>query len=110
MRNDERVQEKSKNLIIISILISLPQIPALLWGIKKKSWVPLIVCTVARIPVGILLLKHYHRDVAFICSNCDAMFQPSFKDFLFTQNKPDQTRTLTCLECGVTCSCIETSL
>ncbi|MCL2856491.1 MAG: MerR family transcriptional regulator [Oscillospiraceae bacterium] len=106
MENNKKVRSRFRRLVVNACIISIPQYSFLAWWIFGGPWLPFVICFLVNIPIGILLAKHYFKDAAFICAECNSVFKPAFKDVLRTSGTI-KARWLTCTECGHAGYCVE---
>lgn len=107
MKKNKRVQAKFKKLVAIVCVMTLPTIGALaLWSIKGM-WIPFAIVFPLSQLLGIFLMRHFYTDTAFICAECNGIFQPEFRKIMFTSGTT-KARWLTCEKCGHTGYCVET--
>ena len=106
MENNKKVRSKFRRLVVKACIISIPQYSLLAWWIFGGPWLPFVVAFLLTIPVGILLAKHYFKDTAFICAECNSVFKPAFKDVMRTSGTI-KARWLTCTQCGHAGYCVE---
>lgn len=84
----------------------LLQIGAIVLWIANGVWQPFAVVYSLAILSGIPIVRMHHKKTAYICPECNTTFQPTLKDFNFTQHMP-KTRKLTCINCGTRDWCVE---
>jgi len=106
VENNKKVRKKFRRLIVKAVIISIPQYSFLAWWILGGPWWPFVVCFLVNIPIGILVAKHYFKDAAFICAECNSVFKPAFKDVMRTSGTI-KARWLTCTVCGHAGYCVE---
>ena len=88
-------------------LCTLSEITSVLLWIFLGNWIPFAVIMPIVIVVCVLLTRMYHKNSAYICTECNEIFQPGFREFLFSNHTP-KTRKLTCSACGKKGWCVET--
>jgi len=107
MEKNKKVRSKFKKIVAIACVISLPTLGAIaLWAVKGM-WIPLVIVFPISQVFAVLLDKHFYRDTAFICSECNAVFKPPFKSVMLTSGTT-KARWLTCTKCGHAGYCVET--
>lgn len=82
------------------------QVGSIVLWIVKGLWFPFVIVYAVAIPICTVLVRMYYRNTAYICAECNAVFRPQLKEFLFSAHTP-KTRRLTCEKCGHTGFCIE---
>jgi len=107
MEKNKKVRRKFRKLVVAACILSIPQYSLLAWWILGGPWLPFVLCFLSMIPVGILLAKHYFKDSAFICAECNSVFKPPFRKVMRTTGTT-KARWLTCTVCGHSGYCVET--
>ncbi|MCL2378244.1 MAG: MerR family transcriptional regulator [Defluviitaleaceae bacterium] len=75
-----------------------------LW-VMRGIWWPFVIALPAYILATVLVIKYWHRNIRYICPECNITFHPSLKMVMFTSG--DKVRYLTCSGCGYKGYCIE---
>ncbi|MCL2837887.1 MAG: MerR family transcriptional regulator [Oscillospiraceae bacterium] len=107
MENNKKVRKKFRKLVVTACFLSIPQFAFIALWIVKGMWIPFVVWFPIQTLLGILLAKHYFKDAAFICPECNAVFKPPFSKLMRTSGTT-KARWLTCTECGHKGYCVET--
>ncbi|MCL2203955.1 MAG: MerR family transcriptional regulator [Defluviitaleaceae bacterium] len=107
MEKNKKVRLKSRRLVVVACMMSLPTFGTIALWIVKGMWIPFVIVFPITQLFGVLLAKHHFRDAAFICAECNAVFKPAFKKVLFTSGTT-KARWLTCTKCGHAGYCVET--
>ena len=107
MESKKKLNAMHRNMILTGLPLGILQIASILLWILKGIWWPFVIWVILVIPFGIWAVRYYHRNVAFICSQCHEVFKPAFKEAFFANHTP-KTRKLTCVKCGHHGFCVET--
>jgi len=107
MEKNKKVRRKSRKLVLIAIIMSLPTFATSALWIIKGIWIPFAVVFPLTQLLGVFVARHHFRDAAFICAECNFVFKPPFKSVIFT-NGTTKARWLTCTKCGHAGYCVET--
>ncbi len=107
MENEKNLKAMRRKIILLGILLSVVQWSSILLWVFKGIWIPFAVWAIAVIPFSIWAARYYYRSTAYICPQCHAVFQPSFKHF-FLGTHTRIARKLTCVKCGYKGYCVET--
>ena len=107
MEGKKKLSTVRRNLILTAIPLGILQWAVILLWILKGIWWPFVIWVILVIPFGIWAVRYYHRNVAFICSQCHEVFRPTMKEMFFAKHTP-KTRKLTCTKCGHHGFCVET--
>ncbi len=107
MENKKKLDRLYRILILTGVPLAILQLTAILLWIFKGDWRLFVVWLMAAIPYGILASRHVHRNVAYICPQCHAVFRPPLKEMVFAKHTL-KTRRLTCVKCGHHGFCVET--
>lgn len=94
-------------MLITGIIMDVIQIALLVLWITTGNYIPFIIGMPIVIVIGILLLRMYYKNTAYICAECNKKFKPKLSEFIFSKHTP-KTRKLTCTKCGHRGYCIET--
>ena len=107
MERKRKLSAVHRNMILPAIPLGILQWAAILLWIFKGIWWPFAAWVILVIPFGILTVRYYHRNVAYICPQCHEVFRPTMKEMFFASHTP-KTRKLTCTKCGHHGFCVET--
>ena len=107
MERKRKLSAVHRNMILPAIPLGILQWAAILLWIFKGIWWPFAAWVILVIPFGILAVRYYHRNVAYICPQCHEVFRPTMKEMFFASHTP-KTRKLTCTKCGHHGFCVET--
>jgi DNA-binding transcriptional MerR regulator/DNA-directed RNA polymerase subunit RPC12/RpoP len=94
-------------MLVFGIVMDAIEIGTLLLWIFRGVWLPFAVGMPVVILIGCLITRMYCRNTAYICPECNARFQPRFRDYMFLKHTP-KTRKLKCPQCGYEGYCVET--
>ena len=107
MANNKKKLRKIRTVLIIGgLLMDAIQVYALYLWIFRGNWIPFAIGMPIVILIAILLFRMYHRNTAYVCSECSKVFQPTSREMFFTKHTP-RTRKLKCPSCGYTGYCVE---
>ena len=108
----ENIMENKKGLRKVHGVLIGGALPTTLiwWGtiaawIMHDMWIPFAVYTPIHLVICLLLVRFLHSRTEYICPECNKVFRPPFKKFIFTSG--NKTRLLTCTECGYKGLCVE---
>ncbi|MBN2878826.1 MAG: MerR family transcriptional regulator [Clostridia bacterium] len=107
MNGKKKLKNAYVKMGILGAIMGVAEIAAIVIWITKGNWIPFAAVMLLNIPIGILLLRIYYKNTAYICANCETKFKPGRKEFLFAAHTP-RTRKLTCPSCGNKDYCVET--
>jgi len=107
MKNKKKLTIVRRNMILIGIPLTMLEWGAVILGILKGIWRPVIPSAVLLVIGGICISNYYFKNVAYICPECGKVFAPNFKEAFFANHTPN-TRKLTCPDCGKKSFCVET--
>ncbi len=94
-------------MLTVGIIMDIIQIVTVILWIVKGIWLPFAVGMPIVILMGILMVRMYYRNTAYICPECNVTFRPKLRDFFFAKHTP-KTRKLKCTACGYDGYCVET--
>jgi DNA-binding transcriptional MerR regulator/DNA-directed RNA polymerase subunit RPC12/RpoP len=106
MKDKKKLRKVHGKLLAVGCLMDVIQIGTIVLWITKGMWIPFAVGMPIVILLAALLIIIYYKNTAYICTGCNATFQPSFLNFMFSKHTP-KTRKLTCTKCGHTGYCVE---
>ena len=107
MKGRKKLKKTYTIMLVVGILLDIVQLFTILLWILQGIWWPFAAGMPLVLVVAALLVKMYYANTAYICPECNAKFDPTFKDFFFSKHTP-KTRKLTCTQCGHNGWCIET--
>lgn len=107
MKSKKSLRKTHFALLAVGLVMDAIEVVALVYAIEKGFWWPFIIGLPSVILLGILAIGMYHRNVAFICPECNTTFKPKLMRFIFSNHTP-KTRKLTCPN-GHTGYCVEVS-
>lgn len=107
MKRQQKLRRVHLIMLVVGILMDILLIGSVILWIFKGIWQLFAVCLPLVLLLGVLLVRMYYRNTAYICPQCHALFRSSMKEFLFSYHTP-KTRKLTCTECGHKGFCVET--
>lgn len=108
MDSKRKLRKTHVTMLIIGILMDVIEIGTLVIWIAKGIWLPFVIGLPFVILMGILMVRMYYKNTAYICAECNTKFRPSLGKFMFSNHTP-KTRKLKCPECGHTGYCVEIS-
>ncbi len=108
MKNKKRLRKLHGIMLVVGLLMDAIQIGAIALWIAKGIWIPFAIGMPFVILFGILTVRMYYKNTAYICAECNATFRPALGKFVFSAHTP-KTRKLKCEKCGHTGYCVETS-
>jgi DNA-binding transcriptional MerR regulator/DNA-directed RNA polymerase subunit RPC12/RpoP len=106
MKNKKGLRKVHGTMLGVGIIMDAIQIGAVALWIVKGIWIPFAIGMPLVILFGVLLTRMYYKNTAYICAECNATFQPTFRNFIFSAHTP-KTRKLSCTKCGHTGYCVE---
>lgn len=107
MKEKRRLRRLYTIMLTVGIVMDIIEIAALVLWIIKGIWQPFAIVLPVVIVLAGMLVRMYHRTAAYICPECNAVFQPEMKEFFFSKHTL-KTRKLTCPNCGSKSFCVET--
>ena len=107
MENKKKLSRLYRTMLLIGIPLAILQCAGILLWIFKGAWWLFLMWLALAIPFGILATRYIHRNVAYICPQCHAVFRPPLKEMIFAKHTL-KTRRLTCAQCGHHGFCVET--
>lgn len=107
MRSKKKLNKVHITMLAVGIGMEIPEIATAIYGIKTGVWWPFAVCMALVIPVCILLVRYYCKNVSYICPECHSIFNAGVKEMIFSMHTPS-TRKLVCPYCGKKSFCVET--
>lgn len=90
----------------IGLMENVLEYSTLAYSIITGRWWTFGIAMLILLPVTVLLVRYYYRNVAYICPECHEVFRSSMKEFFFAAHTPT-TRKLTCTCCGHKGFCVE---
>lgn len=106
MENRRKLRRVRMTLVAVGIPLNILEIATIILWIIKGIWWPFFVYLAFSFAVGILLVRYYLGNVAYICPQCHRVFKPRFWEAFWAKHTPS-LRKLTCTECGHHGFCIE---
>ena len=106
MTNRKKLRRVHGTMIGVGIVMEAIEIYTLYLWIAKGLWVPFAIGFPLVLVMAYLLVRMYHKKVAYICPECDTTFQPTLRAMFFASHTP-KTRKLTCPHCHHTGYCVE---
>ena len=107
MNGKKKLKKTYVLTFIFGIIMDIIEIGTIVLWIAKGIWLPFTIGMPLVILIGILIVKMYYKNTAYICPECNFKFKPKFRDFMFSKHTP-KTRKLTCTNCGHRGYCVET--
>ncbi len=108
MTSKKKLRKIRGIMIAVGIVMDIIQISTLLLWIFRGIWQPFAIGMPIVILMAVLLFRMYYQGVAYICPECNSVFQPSMKAVFFGKHTA-RTRKLQCKVCGYTGYCVETA-
>jgi len=107
MKNKKSLRRVYATLLAVGIAVQAVKLSTIALWIWCGLWIPFAAWVPIHLLICFSLVKFYHRNVAYICPECNAIFRPPIWEFTFANHTP-KTRKLTCTQCGVKGWCVET--
>ncbi len=107
MENKKKLRKMRIMMLAIGIPLEIIEVVTFIIGVIQGVWLPFIIGLVVEIIFGVIILKYYYDNVAYICPECHKVFRRTFRKILFANHTPN-TRKLTCPHCSKKSFCIET--
>lgn len=108
MENKKKLRRIRWTLAAIAVPAEIIEVGSVLLAIYLKSWWPLAVGLPIFIGLCIYLVWYYYDRISYQCPECNRVFKPAFRQFMFSSHTPT-TRKLTCTACGHRGFCVETA-
>lgn len=108
MENKKKLRRIRTTLLTVGIAAEVIEWASIIWWIRTGKWVPAVIGLAVFAALVVYIVKYYYERVHYICPECHAVFQPQFRQFLFSNHTPT-TRKLTCTHCGHMGFCVETA-
>ena len=106
MDNRKKMRRFRWTLVGYGIALEALEWAAIIWLIKTGIWWPFVTGIALFIAGVILFCRYYFKAVDYICPECQQVFKPHAKEFMFS-NHTLSTRKLTCPNCGHKGFCVE---
>lgn len=107
MANKKRLKKVHRTILFTGIPVNILEWASIIYWIVTGSCRPFLICLAVIIPYTIWVSRYYHRNTAYICPRCHAVFRPGLKEMFWARHTPG-TRKLTCTACGHHGFCVET--
>ena len=108
MENKKKLKKIRWTIAGIAVPAELVEVGSILLAIKLEHWWPVAVGLPDFVGLCSWLVWYYYDRVSYQCPQCNRVFKPKFKQFMFANHTPT-TRKLTCTVCGHKGFCVETS-
>lgn len=106
MENRKKMRKLRWILLTAGIVLEILEWASIVWLVKTGIWWPFLT-GIALFAAGVVwLCKFYYKSVDYICPQCQQVFKPSGKEFMFSNHTPS-TRKLSCPNCGHKGFCVE---
>ncbi len=106
MKNKKGLRKIHGAMLAVGLTMDAIQIGAIVLWATTGVWLPFAIGMPVVIVMGVLMVRMYHRNTAYICAECGGTFKPKLSRFIFSAHTP-KTRKLTCEKCGHTGYCVE---
>jgi len=107
MDNRKKLHKTRAIMLGIGIPVDILEWGAFIYALYSHNWWPFALSMAVVIIATIWVVRYYYRNVRYICPQCHTVFQPKFKEFMFS-NHTINTRKLHCTNCGHHGFCVET--
>ena len=107
MENKKKLRKLRWTLVAIAVPAEVIEIGSVLLGLYLKSWWPVALGIPIFLGPCVWLVWYYYDRISYQCPECNQVFKPNFKQFMFSNHTPT-TRKLTCTACGHKGFCVET--
>lgn len=108
MTSKKKLRRIYATLMAVGIVMDIIEIGTLFLWIFRGIWQPFAIGMPIVILLAVLLFRMYYRGVAYICPECNTIFQPSRKELFFARHTA-KARKLRCPSCGYNGYCVETA-
>lgn len=108
MNSKKKLKKVHGTMLAVGIVMDLIQLFTVLLWIFRGIWLPFAIGMPIVLLMGAGIFRMYHKNTAYICPACSAVFQPGAREMLFSKHTP-KARKLTCPHCGHTGYCVETA-
>lgn len=95
-----------RRMLVEGIVIDIVELACIVFGFVTGNWWPLLAILPLIVIILMELLREYYRLARYVCPHCHGTFQPSKREFMFSNHTP-KTRKVTCAHCGVKDWCAE---
>ena len=108
MENKKKLRRIRWTMLSLGLLAETIEIGTILCWIFTGIWLPFAVGMPVVIGLCVWLVRYYYDRISYQCPECNKVFKPNFKQFMFSNHTPT-TRKLTCTACGHRGFCVETA-
>ncbi len=106
MKSKKGLRKIHGAMLAVGLIMDAIQIGAVILWIARGIWLPFAAGMPIVILLGVLMVRMYYKNTAYICAECGGTFKPKLSRFIFSAHTP-KTRKLTCGKCGHTGYCVE---
>lgn len=106
MKTRKELRRTHATILGIGLVGDVLEYSALAYSIVTGKWWAFGIAMVILIPITVLLVKYYYKNVGYVCPECHEVFHPNKKEFFWAPHTPT-TRKLTCNACGHKGFCVE---
>lgn len=105
VKDKSKIKRLTRSMMYTLVPIAILQYTSLLVSIYLKKWCPLMLALPILITYVGYFTRFMHRNVAYICPNCQSTFQPKLIKWMFAHHTP-WARKLNCPHCNQVHYCI----
>ena len=106
MKQKNKLKRMRWTMVLTGVPVTALQWVSIVLWITNGLWWLFALWACVAIPWGIAVSRYYFHHVAYICPECHAVFQPSFRETFWSYHTP-RMRRLICLQCGRKGLCVE---
>lgn len=107
MKNKKNLRKVRGITLAVGIVMDIIEVATLILWIQTGIWLPFAIGMCFVVLMGVLIVRYYYKQVAYICPQCHGVFKPAKAEFFWAAHTPT-TRKLTCTECEHKGFCVET--
>ncbi len=106
MKNRKGLKRIHGTMLAVGLIMDAIELGAVFLWVFRGIWLPFAIGMPVVILLGVLMVRMYYKNTAYICAECGETFKPKLSRFIFSAHTP-KTRKLTCGKCGRTGYCVE---